>query len=160
MDCDLRHQPAEILAVLLTDLGVGSVPLDTDDPKQRVWPVHFGDEPPDPDNSITVYSTTSTLDGQSPHDGDLWERPGWQIRVRCRTKEEGHAKANEIKVAIAGIYWQTINVVDTVGSSVELTPYRVETMLPSGGINDIGPEQVSERYLFTLNGTCTITPNP
>lgn len=158
MECDVPDLVADILRYLLIDLGVGSNPAVTDQALDRVWPIHADSEPDDPDECITVYSPTSAIDGQSPFDGDLWERPSWSIRVRSRTKESGKAKANAVKVAVCGVYWQVVTVPDPTGTGG--TDYRVETMLPTSGVNSIGQEQGTGRFLFTINGTCTLDPNP
>ena len=159
MESNLPHTVADIIRWLLITIGQGTDPNDNDTPELRIWPVHAKSEPDSPDDCITVYSTSGTLDGQSPHDSSLWDRHGWQVRVRGRTHHSGYQKANNIRNTLAAVYWQTITVQDP-GGTIE-TDYRVERVNIDGQVNDLNREQpTSGRYVFTINGVATIDPNP
>lgn len=97
MSTALLHSPADMIAQLLVDLGLGTSP--TADPL-GAWPVYVDQEPATPDNCITVYDTSPQSDGRSMIDGETFQHFGFQVRVRGITHKIGYAKAEAIRVML------------------------------------------------------------
>lgn len=91
----LAHSPADITRYLLIDEGLGTLPTDSSS-----WPVFVGVEADTPDNVITVFDTTSRLDGRTHNEGEVAERQGIQVRVRARDHATAYAKAQAITIAL------------------------------------------------------------
>lgn len=141
----LTHSPADILRRALVSLGVGVLPEDGGD-----WPISATVEPNKPDNSITLYNTTSIKQGRSQLNGEIQEQYGIQVRVRSAGTVAGYTKANEVVIALD----QSIRLTTvTINSSVYLI-YGVSRL---GGVIDLGKETpTSKRNLSTINATVTL----
>lgn len=142
----LTDSPARIIAKLLTDLDLGSLPG-----SNNQWPVYYDNEPDKPDNCVTVYTTTAIQQGVDMHTGRPKERQSVQIRVRANDSNVSYEKIATIKDTLAdpeSVYQRQVT------PESEAT-YSVHKLSP-GGI--LGGKQIpnSRRYFHTLNLTGVI----
>lgn len=147
MSGSLDHSPAEVVCNLLIGLGLG-----TDPTADEAWPIFTTQEPdgPDvPDSVITVYDTAGRQHGRSQVDGEVQEHRGVMIRVRDANHPDGHAKANEIAIALDETVYQDAVV---VGAAT----YLVHAISRAGSINVLGKEPTSNRNLFTINALVSL----
>jgi hypothetical protein len=144
---ELTHNPDRIIRSLLLSLSLG-----TDSADDGAWPVYYSVEPDHPDEVITVYSTIGILQGRSQLTGAHEEKYGIQVRVRGQSEIAGRSK---IAAIVNGLDTQTL--LKTI--SVSATSYIVHAMSRKGSILSLGKDQNSNRYLFTVNYTATITEN-
>lgn len=146
MSLPFLQSPAEVLRRVLIGLGVAA------DPPALPWPLYRGLEPADPDDCLTVYDTQGTQDGRSMFDGEAYEHPGFQLRVRARRHGAGHAKASELRHALA----ERIHMV-AVGVSGSGVTYLLHSVNRIGVVMSLGQDvPTSKRYLFTINGVLAI----
>ncbi len=141
----LTYSPAQVIARLLIDLGLGS------DPETAgAWPVSSSGEPAAPDNCITVYNTQGTDGGRAMVTGELLGNYGFQVRVRAKDTETGWTKADAIQTALAeSVYQETVHV----GART----YLVHAVSRIGDVFEIGKEvPTSKRSVFTINATVTL----
>lgn len=58
------------------------------------WSINAFLEPPSPDKTITVYDTG----GAGPDTDEMdWQRPAFQVRVRCKVYKDGYAKQQAVR---------------------------------------------------------------
>lgn len=144
MSSPLLHSPADIVRVLLVNLGLGA------NPPNSTWPVYSTNEPDIPDNCITVFDTVGKGDGRSMTDGELFDHYGIQVRVRATTFSVGYQKVNAIRVAFSE---SVIEEVVTISG----TNYLVKSITQISQIFPLGKEvPTSRRTLFTVNALVTV----
>lgn len=153
----LKHSPARILVQLLIDLGVGSRHVD-----QQVWPVFYSMLPDDPaisDNALAVFDTAGTLDGRLTHSGQSIDHPGWQVRARSTTSEDGYEKLVQVGNQFDAVYDVIVEIVGIPnGNQRRRTLYRIQNIKRTGTVIPIGNDaKDSKRRLHhTLNGILTV----
>lgn len=137
---NLTHDAADIIRHLIVDLGSGTLPTDGGD-----WPVYTANEPDTPDNCITTYNTTGTLQGRINQTGSHVEKYGVQIRVRGVNHAVGFAKGATIENKMdTEVYRDVV----TIASS----QYLVHAVSKSGTLIFAGKDSSSsKRFIFTLN---------
>lgn len=143
----LLDSPAKILQALLIQLNLGTLAED-----QGEWPVYSIKEPTGPDSCITCYDTAGLMQGRLQIGGEHQEQMGVQIRVRSAIHDDGWGKSDEIL--------HTLDSEDTcyqVVVSVEDREYLVHSFNRTSPILPIGTEAGSNRKIFTLNGTLTVS---
>lgn len=151
-DSFLDESPAHIVAVLLADLGYGADPEVGGD-----WPIYDGLEPDTPDNCITIFDTPGELQGTVQIDGEIQERFGLQIRIRCSSQTVGWTKANALAVVCDQVVSQNTVI---IGSN----QYLVTTITRRGGILNLGRERpqtggqgvTSKRSVYTFNAVVSV----
>jgi hypothetical protein len=138
----LVHSPADILARLLVELGVGVLSPGT----RTEWPISIDNEPTDPDNVITVYNVMGQKNGRTQFDGEIQEYHGIQLRVRGATSSVMYTKAR----ALAIIIDQTIL---NNGITIAGTRYCVHNVSRQGDIIPIGKDASTptKRSICTIN---------
>lgn len=144
MSGSLTHSPAQIIAQILVDLGLGTDPDDEDD-----WPIYAVSLPDTPDNAMCIYDTQGTMDGSSMIDGEVQEHHGFMVRIRATSHSVGQAKANAV---VQGLDKSVRNEVVTLDSSTYLV---TQTGRMSGPLNN-GPEPTSSRIIFTVNAVAAL----
>ena len=146
----LVHSPADIVAQLLIDLGLG-----TDPTTNGTWPIYVGREPTIPDNCITVYDTAGVDDGRSMIDGETWNHYGFQVRVRSVDHRTGWVKADTISSTMAmNVLRTSTTITDSDGTK---TNYRIQCIARIGDTLKLGKEvPTSKRDIFTVNATMTL----
>lgn len=146
MSESLGHSPAQIVAQLLIDLGIGSVPG-----SGLAWPVYDSSLPDEPDSAICVYDTTGIMDARMASSGEWNEHHGINIRLRTTGQQAGATKINALIVAL-----DTQVDHDTVNMTTPTNVYDVENMSRRSGPFDNGPEPESGRRIFTVNYVASI----
>ena len=133
-----------IAAALLVQLGEA-----TDPPANGAWPVYFDNEPSDPDNCITAYSTVGRLLGRF-YDGSLLDDSGFQVRVRAINATVGWTKVDAVRVALSTVKRAQVNV--SGGGK-----YLVWCVDNISQIKDIGSDSPkTRRRLFTVDAMLTV----
>lgn len=98
----MSNAPSRDMKDLLVAASVGVFGVN---PDADGWSIFIGNEPDEPDNTITIYDTP----GEAPHPKFRLDYPRFQVRVRCRTYDAGWLKIEEVKSALLGLPSQTIN---------------------------------------------------
>lgn len=151
MSGSLNHSPAHIIRNLLVTLGLGTDPDDNND-----WPMFVSREPNTPDSVITLYDTSSRLQGRFQKTGETQEHYGIQLRVRSASYVDGYAKANALTVALdESIKRYDVSMEDVSGTGT--STYRVYAVTRTTGVIDIGKDvATSKRNLFTINAVVSL----
>lgn len=145
MSTQLTHFPADILAQVLINNGLGSDPTGT-----GAWPIRSAMEVSSPDNVITVYDTAGRQHGRTQPDGEIQEHYGIQVRVRATDPTTGRRKANDIRVFLSETLY---NATVTIGTA----QYVVHDSNGLGPVLSLGKDvSNTKRSLFTVNGTVPI----
>ena len=139
MSGSLTHSPAQIVAQLLVDLGLGTLPS-----ASLTWPVYDVSLPDENDEAMCVHDTQGNIDGRDMNSGTTLEHYGIMIRLRARDHLTGYAKANAVAVALDS---QVANDAVTLDSSV----YNVIALSRKSGPLNNGPEPGSSRVIFSAN---------
>lgn len=142
----LLHSPAEVIAQLLVDLGLGVAVDNTTTTQWQVFSLH---EPDRPDYSITVYEVTGIVDVRTMPDRERAEWDGIQIKLRCPSEAVGSVKARAIAVALDSVAQQVV----VVGGG---TSYNIWCFNRSSGPIPLGKEPNSDRRSITINGTVSL----
>lgn len=143
---NLSNSPAEILTKCLIDLAVGTLPT-----TNGSWPIYYSHEPNTPDNAITVYDTTSKIDGRAMPTGEVYEHFGLLFRVRSARFQPGYVKAYTLATALSETIRQTEVVIDA-------NTFLIHSVSRVSGPIHIGRETPgSVRELFTLNVIIALT---
>lgn len=141
MSGSLDHSPAQVVAQLLVDLAVGSVPTDS-----GAWPVYDTSLPDEPDDAVCIYDTSGELDSRMMIGGEWEERHGISVRLRTTDHQTGVTKINALARAL------DVSVGNTAVSMTSPTAvYAIQSMSRKSGPFDNGPEPTSGRRIFTIN---------
>lgn len=132
---------SKIIAAVLVATGGGAdaslTPLGT-------WPVYYSEEPTDPDSLIAV-ADTAPVSGDRTFDGEVHERQGVMIRVRCSDPDLGYAKADALKTLIDAL---APNAAYLVGTN----RYLIRTVTRTTGVTSVGRTvPLSDRLAWTIN---------
>lgn len=147
MTNELTHSQADIVRELLVDASPTVLTEPDDD---LAWPGFAFNEPSNPDNCVTIYSTEGTSDGRSMIDGELQVHRGFQVRVRSKNPKTGYAKASSISQYMAKSVYQKTVVVDS-------STYLVQAITKIGDILSLGTDAPkTKRSLFTINATISV----
>lgn len=147
---ELEHSPAEIIRSLLVTLGLGEDPsIGTGSPVYN-WPIYISQTPGLQDNVITVYDTTGNKDNRMQATGEVDEHFGIMVQVRADSHPTGYAKAS----SIASHFDLSVS-----GNNVTIDGYDyvVNAVVRTGTINSLGKEPKTDRNLFTLNATVSLS---
>lgn len=143
---NLSHDPADIIRHALTDAALGTLPSE-----KLSWPANVNNEPNDPDNCITVYNTTGTVQGRLQATGEFQDRPGIQIRVRGATYAVAYAKIKTIQTYLEETVARTVVLIGT-------SQYLVHSLNRTSDLLHNGKDVTSsKRYTFTVNYYVSIT---
>jgi len=136
----------EIVGQLIIDLGLGTLPSTP----PSVWPVYTSQEPPNPDNCITVFITSHKDHGKFMKGGQRQNHYGAQVRVRATDHITGWQKINNIAISLDE---SVAN--ETVG--IDANRYVIPAVTIASGPLNIGQETPeSKRVIFTLNVLASI----
>lgn len=142
----LDHSPAEVIARLLVERGLG-----TDPDVYGTWPIYDSSEPDLPDQLVTVLDIAGSDDGVDMTSGDHWEHYGVRVFIRARTFSVGYPKAQAIAAQLDGEDGDDA-VVD-VGSK----RYHVKSVHRITEVIPLGKETtVSRRDRFQMDARITI----
>lgn len=140
----LTHSPSDIVAQLIIDLGLGSLPNYATNPS---WPVFSHNEPDQPDNAITIYDTVGKKNGRTNPDHEIQEHHGIQVRIRSALSDVGYTKARAIAIALdEQVYRESV--------TIDSTTYCVQCFNRTGDIIAFGKDTPtpSKRFIWTFNG--------
>jgi len=154
MSGDLSHFPSEIIRRLLITLSQGSLPTDN-----LASPIYIENEPDNPDNIISVFTTASVLQGRDQNSGEMNEFYGFQILIRNADLNNGWEKAKQIQNALDSVINRnTVTILDTTGTAN--SSYLVHSITRTSGILVLGKEGSgggrTDRNLFTINAIASI----
>ena len=142
----LDHSTADVIRHLMINLGHGVLPPTS---AGDAWPIYRGNEPPAPDNCITVYDAQGVDHGRLMVTSERVIDYGFQIRVRSQTYEVGHTKARQLQVECDDVYQDEV--------TIDSTTYIIHAINLTSDVIPLGKEEGStSRYLFTINGTVTM----
>lgn len=142
----LYHTAQRIVVELLIDLGLSQAYNTTG----ASWPTYYNNEPDEPDQCITVYSTQGTSDGRLMSDGEVQEHYGILMQFRSTDADTNELKARAVATGLDSFTPRTI---------VTISPhtYQVINMSRSGNINYLGRDRENKnRFLHTINYLATI----
>lgn len=146
MNYELDHSPADIVAQLLQDGGLGSDPANGGD-----WPITVGSEPDGPDDHITIYDTAGTNSGRENITGRRTEQHGIQVRIRSNSHSPGYQKAQ----ALATYVDQSV---DKATAHLDSSSYLVTTITRTGNVFSLGRESPeSKRLIWVFNALVTVS---
>jgi hypothetical protein len=142
----LTHTPAQIVRQLLITLGVAKLP------PAKPWPAYFINEPPSPDNLITVYTTVGKKHGKTMPDKERQLHHGIQIRVRANTDNVGYKKMNEIVTALDDVERESFVVDGTATYTIQNVVVVGDIIqLPKPATTGKLPEVEEERSVHVVN---------
>lgn len=150
MTSQLSHSPADVLAQLIVQLGLGGDP--EDDPLPD-WPVYPTKEPNLPDRVIAVFDTMGVSFGYSSNTGNQYYKAGFQLSVRAEYPNVSYAKTE----AVAS-YLNKNPAAKLVEVSLGSSSYCVEVV--TCGITIPMPRTdtpTSKRAKHVVNGYITLT---
>lgn len=141
----LTHSPQNVVRQLLVDLGL-CTPLS--------FPA-FTNEPPTPDDCVTVYGPQGVDHGRTAPDSERQSHHGIQVRIRSRLEEVGYAKARLIALALDAVYDRGVTVEEF--GEVGGASYVIHSINRTGEVLSLGREVgVSKRNLFVINALTTL----
>ena len=157
----LTNSPAEIIAYMMVDLGLGINPANYSDIGSLTqWPIFDSSEPDLPDNCITIFDTGGVDDGRAMVGGVLFIHPGIQVRVRSKDHPTGWTKADTVRATLAESAYQEVVTIGSVS-------YLVHALSRFSPVIKLGKEleteqarRVSKRDLFTINCLASIRQYP
>lgn len=148
----LVHSPANIIrAYLLSVPGFqGTLPpfAGVVNYGRFSWPIFVGILPDAPDNAITIYDTTGSMDGRHMRTGQQIEHYGLQVRVRAETYDLAWRKADEI-----------LRICDRTkrnAVTVDGDTYTIQNIDRSTQLIDLGEEKERLRRNIVFNALVTI----
>ncbi len=125
--------PSHDIAALLEDNGIGTMGTD----------IFVNDEPPDPDNCVTIYDTGGASGPVT--NAKTYKEPTIQIRVRNRRYSDGYEKASLIQSVMES---NSRSRYSPSGESYNYTAlYKVTEILNL-------PRDESSRTIFVQNFRC------
>jgi hypothetical protein len=140
----LLHSPADVIAQLLVEGGVG-----TDPAEDGLWPVFATSEAVRPDNCITVYDTAGLDEGRDHSTLERAVHDGIQVRVRSVTPTVGFTKANVVALYLDAVQSMTVNL--------DGHRYVVNNVSRTGGVIPLGKDgPLGKRNLFTVNALVSL----
>lgn len=146
----LEHAPSQIVGRLLAEMGLGATPQSN---TTVTWPIYINNEPPSPDNTITIYDTPGSDDGRVMA-GELQQHYGFQVRVRSAVHNTGWSKISNIRKEMAENAMAYQHVVTIESPS---TRYLVHAITGIGQVIPLGKETPeSKRDIFTLNASVVV----
>jgi len=142
----MNHSCAEIVARWMVAETLGTDP--EADPIGN-WPVYDTAMPDTPDNAICTYGTAGVKDGRSMRDGQTFEHPGLQVKVRGTTEPVAFAKMQAIVEAIDAAIAESI--------TIEGTGYKIQNISRRSNAVPIRADRDTERRAYTLNCLVSIS---
>lgn len=139
----LDHSPADIVRWSLIDLSIGTDPDDEDD-----WPIFCDGEGDTPDNALTVFNTSGSVQGDIQFNGEVQEHYGIQFRLRATKSTVAWTKINALMVTVDQLINNTVVTIDG-------TQYYVECIARTGTVLALGKAD-GKRYVYTLNATVSL----
>ena len=140
----MTHSPAEVIARLLQDTGIGTDPSDNGE-----WPIYTDSSPNTPDNLIAIQDGGGRLQGRSMITGEKYEQKGITVLVRGATSPQSFTKAMAVSGELASLALSTL----VVGAST----YRITKIVLIGSVFAMGKMRDSSRWIHRLEAQTYIT---
>lgn len=141
----LYHSPADIIATLMIQRGLGVTPnVNSSVNSGTSWPIKVNRLPDKPDNCIVVTDTTGQDQGRLQPTSKRVVKYGIQIRIRSGTFPLGFVKAEAIAYDLDSVLDNTVLDLDTRN-------YLIHSLQRTGPVIRMGIEQNATRELFSLN---------
>jgi hypothetical protein len=99
------------------------------------WPVYVGTTPASKLKTITVYDTPGRIDGQSLHDGEIYEHNGIQVKIEGQTHPIAYEKAQSLLSALVAVANATVRKNDLTYTIHSATATSSILTLGQGGAN-------------------------
>jgi hypothetical protein len=138
--------PAQVIAALLVSNSLGS---DADAEEVGAWPVFVANEPPEPDDTLTVFDSLGIMGPRFMASGRKTVKPGVQVRIRSREYADGFAKAAAVRTFLDSIKRTEIAVAGVT--------FLVHTVSVTTPVTFIGNDPDTRRPLFTVNSRLSLT---
>lgn len=114
------------------------------------WPSTIAQVPTSPDNFVTLTDTFGILDGRNLSNGQAYNHPGIQVRVRSQSFDSAYMKGLEIQTSLS----QNIG-----GQLISLDVSRIakiEGMKLTMPLSYMGEETQNRRHVVVFNMVVTI----
>jgi len=107
------------------------------------WPSKIESFPEDPDNLVAIITTSAVKQGRLM-EGEVIEKPTFEIQVRCRTFKDGYLKMLAIQQAIDAVHKNEVSIGDDT--------YVLHAIKRNSGFAPLGAETTSlkRREWFVL----------
>lgn len=99
------------------------------------WPVYVGTTPASKVKTITVYDTPGKIDGNSLHDGDVFQHNGIQIKVEATSHPVAYQKASSLFEDLSSVGGIPVEKDDLSFTLHSATPTSPVLTLGQGGPN-------------------------
>lgn len=140
----LTHSPGYVVRKALVDLALGTLPS-----ASSTWPIHTGNLPDKPDNSVLITETAGRIDGRDHTSGETQEHQGIQIMVRSDRFSSAWTKAANIAKTIDEDIARTTVVISA-------STYELLAITRTSGPINLGKEEGSKRQIFTINAIVSL----
>lgn len=138
-----EHSIAEIVGQMLVDLGHAAENGD--------WKIGVNFEQ-DVDRAVSVYDTAGMGQGSSMVDGQVFEHPGFQVRIKApKHSGDGWTRADAIA--------KSLDALDQRGVTVDDATYLVYSLNRTSRVLAPGKASPASRHsFFTVNFTAAVRP--
>jgi hypothetical protein len=145
----LLHSVPRIIARALIARAVGVEPL-TRGNSNTAFPIYAPDEPPTPDNVITVLGTQGVSKGRLMTNGEVQLKHGIQVRVRAATDRLGSNKANEV-------FYTLTQVISKDSVTLDGTTYTIHCLSNVLEPFHLGKQKPTDKLdIWTINALATV----
>ena len=147
----LYHSAADIAAQALIDSGIGIAP----DSSADDWQVRVDVMVDTPDNVITMKDNQGREHSRSMITGIVERSEGIQVTIRSRLSNVGKRKGLEIRNFFeTGVYGMLVTI--PAADGVPSATYRIHCFDTPGDVISVGFEDVSNRFIHTINSTMVV----
>lgn len=113
------------------------------------WPVYVGTTPASKLKTITVYDTSGRIDGQSQHDGEVYEHNGIQVKVEGQTHPIAYEKVQLLLSTLVAVANATVQKNDLT--------YTIHSATATSSILTLGQGGANRGAGFTFNLIVSLT---
>ena len=138
----LNHSVSRIIQQLIIDLGHGFAP------GGQTFPVYYSNLPDQPPDAMCVVESEPRVNGRDMVVGNSVMQYGFQLQIRSNGHTTGDDKRRDIVVAFD-------QDVDNKTVTLGANSYTVHAVNRVTDI-DLGKEDGTKRYFFTINATASI----
>lgn len=143
----MNATPAEVIAKLLIDGGIGTKPEVPDNPATE-WPVTYHNMPDElPNDRITVFNTGFMTEGVDMGSGLGVRKPTIQVRIRAMNDAKAWVKGRQIETLLEQVDITSV----TVTTQEPDEAWIIQSVLLTIPLIHIGQEEVGRRQIYTIN---------
>lgn len=147
----MNRSPADVLAEVLVDSGVGQRPSGS----VADWKIYVGSLPDEGDQAVLLVDTQPLMDGRIHEDGETIQHPGIEIVVRALDHTTAWLKSNIITSILDGIAREDV----TVGADTYTIQAATHKGIMALGMERRASSVASRRHLFSINVICSMWQN-